>query len=93
MGYSPAQVQSLLKSYAIRLRGGKVFGVRATSASDALDSARSAAIAQWDKDVESVIVSDPSVYTLCAVEQNEVVCAHPGCTGPYNCKERGLDLV
>lgn len=26
----------------------------------------------------------------CAVDQNEVVCAHPGCTGPYNCKERGL---
>lgn len=33
------------------------------------------------------------ISILCAVEQNEVVCAHPGCTGPYNCKERGLDLV
>lgn len=30
------------------------------------------------------------VSVLCAVDQNEVVCAHPGCTGPYNCKERGL---
>lgn len=43
------------------------------------------------KEVESV--NPIGSESDCAVDRNEVKCPVSGCSGPYNCKERGLDSV
>lgn len=47
-------------------------------------------VRDWLSSINSVVAVPDYFHKDCAVDQNEVVCAHPGCTGPYNCKERGL---
>jgi hypothetical protein len=94
MGYSPATPDGS-KLYNIVFKDGKSTLVRANDVVDALNTARKVAVnefaAAWAKSVVSA--SPQPEPSDCAVDQNEVKCTLPGCSGPYNCKERGLDGV
>lgn len=84
-----------MAQYTVTLESGRAISVVADSVTSAINVAEAFAIEQFAKEWARGIVSvrrkpDSHIQLLCAVDQNEVVCAHPGCTGPYNCKERGL---